>query len=339
MLCLHPYCPMKATPGSWDEAVDDPAMKVKPALRVALLADLNARFGAPASPAVARPPPPVLPGQLKTLFRLCPCLFNQIDVSPTARGVVHLCEVTLGGPITSANVHQAFLIQHPKAPGYAIPPLGKARSGGAIMEMLCSETLASAGLPAMRLGKDRWPKWSMPGHVLLNEGKMAALKALGDILVAFDDEGLIIFLEAADTKSKREESCRLPREFASYMRRYLDEVRPNLLNGHIHDGLWASRKGGPILGGRIYSTVRKRILDRFGKDMCLHDVRRAAATYIAIDMPEKIGFIPGVLQHSDPEVGEQHYNLANGMKASERYATTMSNLKSSLRSKFKRSGR
>ena len=153
----------------------------------------------------------------------------------------------------------------------------------------------------------------------------------------FDDAGLIVLLGAADTKSKREESCRLPSELVPYVRRYLDEVRPRLLNGRVHNGLWPSRKGGSILGGGIYDTVRKRILGRFDKDMGLHDFRRAAATYIAIDMPEKIGLIPGVLQQAGPEVGEQHYNLANAMKASVRYADTMSNLKAELRAKFRRS--
>lgn len=187
---------MRSSPGSWEDAIDHPAMKIKATIRVALLADLNARFGAPASPAIARDPPVLSKDKLVTLRRLCPCLFNQIAINPTARGIVHLCEVALGAPITSANVHQAFLIQHPKALGFKIPPLGKARSGGAIMEMLCSETLASAGIPAMPLGADKWPEWSMPGHVLLNEGKMAALKALGDILVPCAPTNIVISIKS-----------------------------------------------------------------------------------------------------------------------------------------------
>jgi hypothetical protein len=154
-----------------------------------------------------------------------------------------------------------------------------------------------------------------------------------------DEAGLVVRLGAADTKSKREESCRLPPEITPYIERYLDEVRPQLLNGQVHDGIWPSRKGGRIRGGRIYDTIRARILDKFGKDMGLHDMRRAAATYIAMDMPEKIGLIPGVLQQAGPEVGEQHYNLANAMKASSRYADTMASLKKNLRAKSRRSER
>jgi len=37
----------------------------------------------------------------------------------------------------------------------------------------------------------------------------------------------------------------------------------------------------------------------------------AAATFLAMDAPEKVGLIPGILQHASPEVSEQHYNLAD----------------------------
>ena len=154
----------------------------------------------------------------------------------------------------------------------------------------------------------------------------------------FDDAGVIVLLGAADTKSKRDESCRLPLGAGS--------LRPAV-----------SRRGPPPasqrstfttgfgLPGRVArsqvegSTIPSARGSSRGsdKDMCLHDFRRAAATYIAIDMPEKIGLIPGVLQQAGPEVGEQHYNLANAMKASVRYGDTMSNLKADLRAKFLRS--
>ncbi|MBN9023311.1 MAG: site-specific integrase [Rhizobiales bacterium] len=151
--------------------------------------------------------------------------------------------------------------------------------------------------------------------------------------LSVDDAGVVVRLEVPDTKAKREESNRLPREIAPYVRRYLNVVRPILLHGQVDDGLWPSRKGGRVRGGSIYSIVRTRIRTRFGKDMGLHDMRRAAATYIAMDMPDKVGLIPGVLQHAGPEVGEQHYNFANAMKASVRYADTMAGLKAKLRAK------
>ena len=66
--------------------------------------------------------------------------------------------------------------------------------------------------------------------------------------------------------------------------------------------------------------------------MCLHDFRRAASTFLAMDAPEKIGWIPGVLQHASPEVGDQHYNLSRSMQAGRRFATHLAEAKNKLRS-------
>jgi integrase/recombinase XerD len=96
-------------------------------------------------------------------------------------------------------------------------------------------------------------------------------------------------------------------------------------------GFWASYHGGPLAGGRLYDIVRGRTIAKFGKAMSLHDFRRAAATYLAMDAPEKIGLIPGVLQHVKPEVSEQHYNLARSMQAGRRFAAHLANARNRLR--------
>ena len=66
--------------------------------------------------------------------------------------------------------------------------------------------------------------------------------------------------------------------------------------------------------------------------MGLHDFRRAAATFVAMDAPEKIGLIPGVLQHASPDVSDQHYNLARSMQAGRRFAAHLSEARNKLRS-------
>ena len=53
--------------------------------------------------------------------------------------------------------------------------------------------------------------------------------------------------------------------------------------------------------------------------------------FLAMDAPEKIGLIPGVLQHVKPEVSEQHYNLARSMQAGRRFAAHLANARNSLR--------
>jgi integrase/recombinase XerD len=85
-----------------------------------------------------------------------------------------------------------------------------------------------------------------------------------------------------------------------------------------------------LFGGRFYDIARARFMKKFGKDMSLHDFRRSAATFLAMDMPEKIGLIPGVLQHASPDVSEQHYNLARSTAASRRHAATIAKMRAKL---------
>jgi hypothetical protein len=174
-----------------------PELRLQPARKAAALASLMADFADPPStPAVARRAPPMTIAGLKSLLNLCPCLFNQIDVGATARSIAHFCELTLGEPISALNVHQAFLIQHPREPGFDPGPLKPCRSGGTVMEMLCSEVLSTAGIPAMSLGEDRWPVWQMPGHILLNEGRMSSLQALGDLLIPCAPTNLVVSVKS-----------------------------------------------------------------------------------------------------------------------------------------------
>ena len=133
----------------------------------------------------------------------------------------------------------------------------------------------------------------------------------------FDGAGVNILLHPSDTKAKRAESFRVPEQLVPYLMRYLNDIRPALLGIRRHDGLWAS-----------YSA---RVTAKFGKAMSLHDFRRAAATFLAIDAPEKIGLIPGVLQHASPDPGEQHYNLAPSMQAGRRVAEHLANTRDRLR--------
>jgi integrase/recombinase XerD len=147
----------------------------------------------------------------------------------------------------------------------------------------------------------------------------------------FDDAGVNMLLHAADTKSQRAESFRVPEQLLPYLVRYLKEIRPILLGHSEHDGFWSSGHGRPLGGDQLCGTVRARTMSKFGKAMSLHDFRRAAATFLAMDAPEKIGLIPGVLQHASPDVSEQHYNLARSMQAGRRFAAHLANARKKLR--------
>ena len=78
-------------------------------------------------------------------------------------------------------------------------------------------------------------------------------------------------------------------------------------------------RGRPLSAGGIYDIVRARTFKKFGKAMGLHDFRRAAATYLAMDAPDMVGLIPGMLQHASDKIAER-YNLAPSVQASRRHA-------------------
>lgn len=205
MLCLHPHCPLGSPVSSWAETLDRPELKLRPGLeKSALLASLDSLFGeAPSNPARPRPAPTANAAALRRLLRACPCLYNQVGLPPSAPAIVHLCELSIGGAITDANVTAAFNVQHPRAPSWAYPPARDFTGmGGTIMELLCSEVLTSAGIPAMALGAEGWPVWGMPGHILLNEGKMNDLKALGDILIPCAPTNLVISVKSEKAKER-----------------------------------------------------------------------------------------------------------------------------------------
>jgi hypothetical protein len=72
-------------------------------------------------------------------------------------------------------------------------------------------------------------------------------------------------------------------------------------------------------------------LKRFGKAMGLHDFRRSAATFLAMDAPDLIGLMPGMLQHASPDLGERIYNLARSVEASRRFTAHVAQMRERLR--------
>ncbi len=158
---------------------------------------------------------------------------------------------------------------------------------------------------------------------------LAALTVTGHIEI--EEDGVNLLLHPENTKSKSFESFRVPEPLIPYLKRYLKDIRPRLAGSRPHDGLWASSRHRALTDSRLYEIARARLLKRFGRDMCLHDFRRSAATYLAIDAPEQIGLIPSVLQHASPAIAERHYNLANAIKASRRIAEHRAEIKKRLR--------
>ena len=123
----------------------------------------------------------------------------------------------------------------------------------------------------------------------------------------------------------------MPEVLRPYLIRYLDEVRPRLTGRKNHDALWVGQHGQPLSEGGLYAAVCRRTAEAYGGAMSPHDFRRAAATFLAMEAPDKVGLIPGVLQHTSPETGARHYNLSRSTSASRRYSATLSALKTQLK--------
>jgi hypothetical protein len=133
-------------------------------------------------------------------------------------------------------------------------------------------------------------------------------------------EALRLRLHPEDTKARRAEQITVQPLLVPFFERFLLEIRPCFPGALGHDGLWPSCRGRPLSEPQLYAIVRRRTEAAFGKAMSPHDMRRAAATFLAIEAPEQVGLIPGVLQQASPDVGERHYNLARSTQASRRFA-------------------
>jgi integrase/recombinase XerD len=164
---------------------------------------------------------------------------------------------------------------------------------------------------------------------LLRRRSLAAPTLSRHLKVNPDGVNMVLFPE--DTKAKRAESFWLPEEVVPYFMRYLKVMRPRLVGPKEHDGLWVSYRGSPLSPGRIYDMVRARTKAKFGRAMGLHDFRRAGATFLATEAPDKVGLIPGALQHVSPDIGERHYNLARKVEASRRLAAHVARTRDRLR--------
>jgi len=154
-----------------------------------------------------------------------------------------------------------------------------------------------------------------------------SLAALTLAHVEFGEDRADMLLDPEDTKAGRAESWSVPGLFQPYLRRYLAEIRPILVGRHTHDALWVGQRGNALGDGAIYEAMCRRTKLAFGKAMAPHDFRRAGPTFLAMDAPEKVGLIPGILQHASPETGDRYYNLASTAAASRRHSATIIELR------------
>jgi hypothetical protein len=104
-----------------------------------------------------------------------------------------------------------------------------------------------------------------------------------------------IELTSAQNKTPEPDRFNLPESLTRYMRRYLHEVRPALLQGQMHDALWVNPKGGRWTAKGIQHRVMKLTLQRFGIAFGPHRLRHAIGTTAPMRDPCHPGVAAGVL--------------------------------------------
>lgn len=201
MNCLHPFCPLGNGVASWADLFSHPNVRANAAEQTALSAAFAGVAGIGGLSTVL---PPLRAVVKKRLLTQAPCLFMQVAETVTAGGVVHLCEVTLGAPISSSNVETAFAIQDPsnQTLSFLHAPVVPGAKGGDIMEQICSRLLSNEGVPHMEMDAGKWPAWASPSHVSLNAGKYSALKMYGDILIPAAPHNILISVKSVKARER-----------------------------------------------------------------------------------------------------------------------------------------
>jgi hypothetical protein len=187
----------------WKNVVCSPEARVRSTDQAALLEFLK-QCG-PLGKAVKKPAASILKNApFQRILELCPCLYSQLDVKVSAKGVVHLCEITLNSAIDSSNVYEAFEIQHPDITlkPFRYAPIRSGAGGGDIMEAFCVEVLSNHGVSPMPLDSSGWPLWSNFTHLSLNAGKMNALKLYGDILIPAAPHNILISVKSEAARER-----------------------------------------------------------------------------------------------------------------------------------------
>jgi hypothetical protein len=122
---------------------------------------------------------------------------------------------------------------------------------------------------------------------------------------------------ASETKQRHFQSGSIPEKLVPRLERYIDHYRKILCaDQYFGNAIWVTKASAPQSGVQFYNEFCRSTSKRFGAHITPHDVRKIAATTIAIHNPKQVHALQGILGHgSGPLVAEQFYNLANSIEA------------------------
>ena len=184
---------------------------------------------------------------------------------------------------------------------------------------------------------DAAPAWTpLQRQIAFRDGLMTALLALAPLRLrnfaglslghSLVRQGSLwwITVPGTETKNHRPYERPFPERLLPALQRYLDEVRPALLQrkGHwarpVGSTLWVSCHGSPLSEIRIYELIVARTAAAFGAPVNPHLFRHSAATSLALVSPEAVRSGAQVLGHTNYTI-TQEYNLARALDAARRY--------------------
>jgi site-specific recombinase XerD len=113
----------------------------------------------------------------------------------------------------------------------------------------------------------------------------------------------------------------VPEFITDLVNRYIEVHRPLLCRSIEHSGLWVSSNTGRQLTTKNLGTlISKLTFETIGVDVSPHLFLTAAASTAAIYGGENRRLASALLNHRDPRVTEEHYNLAIDLGAGVEYA-------------------
>ena len=136
-------------------------------------------------------------------------------------------------------------------------------------------------------------------------------------------------IDGSYMKNGRDYQCQFSTSLTAEIDFYINDVRPILRAGLScpdEGAFWIGRRGESMKGEALSVRVRELTRKHLGIPLALHSFRHSVATDIALLVPENVGIIKSVLGHSSP-LSAQHYNLASGFDAANKYQAMLDNLR------------
>ncbi len=146
--------------------------------------------------------------------------------------------------------------------------------------------------------------------------------------------GLRLVFPAPEVKNRRPLDYPLPYKLNEPISQYISLYRPYLLErrgrywrGDSGQVLWISQHGTVLNRHAIWTHITRRTRERFGRSINPHLFRDAAATSIAIELPDLVGIIQPVLGHSSTLTAEKYYNQASSLEAARKFQSAIETLR------------